>query len=67
MLCAEEFTVKKIVCREFAKVQFSYSLSLWYSGEKKKDIVRHLTRCDFLTVYLYGTMRTTNINYLLHI
>ena len=42
-LCADEFTVKKIVCREFNKVQFSYSFSLWYSREKKlKAVVRRL-------------------------
>ena len=31
----DEFTVKKIVCREFGKVQFSFSFSLWNSREKK--------------------------------
>ena len=60
----DEFTVKKIVCREFGKVQFSFSFSLWYSRKKKH---RRLPRCDFLTVSLYGTMRTIDVNYLLHI
>ena len=67
-LCADEFTVKKIVGREFNKVQFSYSFSLWYSREKKlKAVVRRLPRCHFLTVSLYYTLRTINVNYLLHI
>ena len=36
--------------------------------EKKKVIVRCLPSCDFLTVSLYNdTMRTIDINYLLHI
>ena len=67
-LCADEFTVKKIVGREFNKVQFSYSFSLWYSREKKiKAVVRRLPSCYFLTVSLYYTLRTINVNYLLHI
>ena len=55
--------------RSFAgnSTRFSFlSVSLCGTREKKKKH-RRLPRCDFLTVSLYGTMRTINVNYLLHI
>ena len=70
-LCVDEFTVKKIVCKEFAKVQFSQCLFMVgptreREREKKKAVVRCLPRCYFLTVSLYCTLRTINVNYLLY-
>ena len=35
--------------------------------KKLKAVVRRLPRCYFLTVSLYYTLRTINVNYLLHI
>ena len=50
-LCADEFTVKKIVCREFAKVQFSYSFSLWYSEKKSQAFAKVLFSYSFSLWY----------------
>ena len=55
--------------RSFAgnSARFSFlSVSLYGTQEKEKKH-RRLPRCDFLTVSLYGTIRTINVNYLLHI
>ena len=57
--------------RSFAgnSTRFSFlKVSLYGTREKKiKAVVRRLPRCYFLTVSLYYTLRTINVNYLLHI
>ena len=65
-LCADEFTVKKIVCKEFAKVQFSHSFSLWYSRERERcQAFAKVLFSNSLKLSLYCTLRTMNVNYLL--
>ena len=63
--------INSLLKRSFAgnSARFSFlSISLYGTREKKKKKKknRRLPRCDFLTVSLYGTMRTINVNYLLH-
>ena len=43
------------------------TVSLYGKKKKIKAVVRRLPRSDFLTVSLYCTLRTINVNYLLHI
>ena len=43
------------------------TVSLYGKKKKIKAVVRRLSRSDFLTVSLYCTLRTINVNYLLHI
>ena len=73
--------MNSLLKRSFAgnSARFSFlSVSLYGTREKikkkkkkkkKKQAFanRCLPRCDFPTVSLYGTMRTINVNYLLHI
>ena len=48
--------------------QGSIFLQFLFMVKKKiKAVVRRLPRSDFLTVSLYCTLRTINVNYLLHI
>ena len=63
--------MNSLLKRSFAgnSTRFSFlAVSLYGTREKKlKAVVRRLPRCYFLTVSLYYTLRTINVNYLLHI
>ena len=64
--------MNSLLKRSFAgnSARFSFlPVSLYGIREKKTKKHRHLPRCDFLTVSLYGTIRTINdyVNYLMHI
>ena len=61
--------MNSLLKRSFAgnSTRFSFlTVSLYGTREKKlKAVVRRLPRCYFLTVSLYYTLRTINVNYLL--
>ena len=64
--------MNSLLKRSFAgnSTRFSFlTVSLYGTREKKKikAVVRRLPKCYFLTVSLYYTLRTINVNYLLHI
>ena len=63
--------MNSLLKRSFARnsPRFSFlTVSLYGTREreKKKAVVRRLSKCYFLTVSLSCTLRTINVNYLLH-
>ena len=63
--------MNSLLKRSFAgnSPRFNFLTVSLYGKKKKKikAVVRRLPRSDFLTVSLYCTLRTINVNYLLHI
>ena len=61
--------MNSLLKRSFAgnSPRFNFLTVSLYGKKKIKAVVRRLPRSDFLTVSLYCTLRTINVNYLLHI